>query len=63
MDEAKNAYHILLAMSRRGEDLPGNLIVDEESFARWQGIELVSRSRDGYPGEKLQASPPRISAV
>jgi hypothetical protein len=42
-------HHILLAMSRRGEDLPGNLIVGEESFARWQGIELVSTSRDDYP--------------
>jgi hypothetical protein len=42
-------HHILLAMSRRGEDLPGNLIVGEESFARWQGIKLVSTSRDDYP--------------
>src|SRR5438105_9346890 len=38
-------HHILLAMSRRGEDLPGNLIVGEESFARWQGIDLMSRDR------------------
>ena len=42
-------HHILLAMSRRGEDLPGNLIVGEESFARWQQIELVSTGRDNYP--------------
>src|SRR6266849_7668152 len=42
-------HHILLARSRRGEDLPGDLIVGEESFARWQGIEPVSRSRDDYP--------------
>src|SRR5215469_15281617 len=42
-------HHVLLAMCRRGEDLPGNLIVGEESFARWQGIELVSTSRDDYP--------------
>lgn len=42
-------HHILLAMSRRGEDLPGNLIVGEESFARWQQIELVSTCRDNYP--------------
>jgi hypothetical protein len=42
-------HHILLAMSRRGEDLPGNLIVGEESFARWQGIALASTSRDDYP--------------
>ncbi len=42
-------HHILLAMSRRGEDLPGNLIVGEESFARWQALGPVSRSRDDYP--------------
>src|SRR3954463_8586545 len=27
-------HHVLLAMSRRGEDLPGDLIVGDESFAR-----------------------------
>lgn len=42
-------HHILLAMSRRGEDLPGNLIVGEESFARWQALEIVPRNRDDYP--------------
>lgn len=42
-------HHILLAMSRRGEDLPGNLIVGEESFARWQELEIVPRNRDDYP--------------
>jgi hypothetical protein len=42
-------HHILLAMSRRGEDLPGNLIIGEESFARWQALAPVSRSRDDYP--------------
>ena len=42
-------HHILIAMSRRGEDLPGNLIVGEESFARWQELEIVPRSRDDYP--------------
>ncbi len=42
-------HHILLAMSRRGEDLPGHLIVGEESFARWQALENVPRVRDDYP--------------
>jgi len=42
-------HHILLAMSRRGEDLPGNLIIGEESFARWQELRPVSRSRNDYP--------------
>src|SRR2546430_10823089 len=30
--------HILLAMSRRGEDLPGGLFVSGESFAAWAGL-------------------------
>lgn len=58
-------HHILLAMSRRGEDLPGNLIVGEESFARWQGIELVSTSRDDYPAlaqATIAGYPPGSSA-
>lgn len=58
-------HHILLAMSRRGEDLPGNLIVGEESFARWQGTELVSTSRDDYPAlaqATIAGHPPGSSA-
>lgn len=42
-------HHILLALSRRGEDLPGNLVVGEESFARWQALETPSRARGEYP--------------
>jgi len=42
-------HHILLAMSRRGEDLTGDLIVGEESFARWQDLEVTSCERDRYP--------------
>src|SRR6185503_1934547 len=42
-------HHILLAMSRRGEDLPGNLMVGEESFARWQATDNVSRTHHDYP--------------
>ena len=42
-------HHVLLAMSRRGEDLPGNLIVGDESFARWQARDaLVVKTRDDY---------------
>ena len=58
-------HHILLAKSRRGEDLPGNLVVGEESFARWQGIEPVSRSRDDYPAlaaATIAGHPPGSSA-
>lgn len=42
-------HHVLLAMSRRGEDLPGNLILGDESFARWQALEVVEKTRDDYP--------------
>jgi len=58
-------HHILLAMSRRGEDLPSNLIVGEESFARWQALENVSRSRDDYPAlaeATISGHPPGSSA-
>jgi hypothetical protein len=58
-------HHILLAMSRRGEDLPGNLILGEESFARWQALGPVSRSRNDYPAlaeATIAGHPPRSSA-
>lgn len=42
-------HHVLLAMSRRGEDLPGNLLVGKESFARWQALDVTPRRRDDYP--------------
>ncbi len=42
-------HHVLLAMSRRGEDLPGNLIVGDESFARWQALETGIKTHDDYP--------------
>lgn len=41
-------HHILLALSRRGEDPTGNLIVGDESFARWQSAESVSVARGEY---------------
>ena len=58
-------HHILLAMSRRGEDLPGNLIIGEESFARWQERKPVSRSRNDYPAlaeATIEGHPPGSSA-
>jgi hypothetical protein len=41
-------HHTLIAMSRRGEDLTGNLIVGDESFARWQALESVVKTRHDY---------------
>ena len=58
-------HHILLAMSRRGEDLPGNLIVGEESFARWHALESASRTRNDYPAladATIAGHPPGSSA-
>ena len=58
-------HHILIAMSRRGEDLPGNLIVGEESFARWQALEGVAATRNDYPtlaNATIAGHPPGSSA-
>jgi hypothetical protein len=58
-------HHILIAMSRRGEDLPGNLIVGEESFARWQQQERVAATRRDYPtlaDATIAGHPPGSSA-
>lgn len=42
-------HHILLALSRHGEDLPGNLLVGDESFARWQRLHVPVVHRRDYP--------------
>jgi len=58
-------HHILLAMSRRGEDLPGNLIIGDESFERWQRMEPQSHTRDDYPAlaeATIAGHPPGSSA-
>ena len=58
-------HHVLLAMSRRGEDLPGNLIVGDESFARWQALDIPVRTRGDYPAlaeATIAGHPPGSSA-
>lgn len=58
-------HHILLAMTRRGEDLPGNLIAGDESFARWQDLPVVARTREEYPDladATIAGHPPGSSA-
>lgn len=58
-------HHILMAMSRRGEDLPGNLMVGEESFARWQALDAVAVTRNEYPAladATIAGHPPGSSA-
>lgn len=58
-------HHILLAMSRRGEDMPGNLIVGDESFARWQTLNIPTTTRNDYPAVAevtIAGHPPGSSA-
>ena len=58
-------HHVLLAMSRRGEDLPGNLIVGDESFTRWQALTTPVRTRGDYPDvaeATIAGHPPGSSA-
>lgn len=58
-------HHILLAMARRGEDVPGNLIVGDESFARWQALDIPARTRGDYPDlaeATIAGHPPGSSA-
>ncbi len=58
-------HHVLIAMSRRGEDLPGDLLVGEESFARWQALERVAATRNEYPAlaeATIAGHPPGSSA-
>jgi hypothetical protein len=58
-------HHILTAMSRRGEDLPGDLMVGEESFARWQALDGIAATRHEYPAlaeATIAGHPPGSSA-
>lgn len=58
-------HHILLAMSRRGEDLPSNLIIGDESFERWQRLGTPSHTQDDYPAlaeATIAGHPPGSSA-
>ena len=58
-------HHILMAMSRRGEDLPGNLLVGDESFARWHALDGGVATRSDYPAlaeATMAGHPPGSSA-
>ncbi len=58
-------HHVLIAMSRRGEDSPGSLIVGDESFARWQALDIPARTRNDYPAlaeATIAGHPPGSSA-
>jgi HipA-like C-terminal domain len=58
-------HHILSAMSRRGEDTPGNLLIGDETFARWQALEPAAGTRADYPAlaeATIEGHPPGSSA-
>jgi len=40
--------HILIALSRRGEDLPGNLVIGRESFDRFQQLRHETHTSDDF---------------
>ena len=42
-------HHVLLAVSRRGEDLPGNLIVGRESLDRWHSGRTRTVTPENFP--------------
>jgi hypothetical protein len=42
--------HILIALSRRGEDLPGNLVVGRDSFDRFQDLQHEAHTTEDFPG-------------
>jgi hypothetical protein len=60
-----STHHILSAMARRGEDLPGSLLIGDESFARWQALEVAVMTRADYPclaAATIAGHPPGSSA-
>jgi len=42
-------HHVLIALSRRGEDLPGNLVIGRESFDRFQQLRFANQTTKDFP--------------
>jgi hypothetical protein len=42
-------HHVLIALTRRGEDQPGNLVIGRESFDRWQALNYHEYTSDDFP--------------
>ncbi len=58
-------HHLLIALSRRGEDLTGNFLIGDESFARWQGLASPLVTPSAYPAlatATIAGHPPGSSA-
>ncbi len=41
-------HHVLIALSQRGEDLPGDLIIGDKSYERWSTLNHAERTLDDY---------------
>jgi len=48
-------HHVLIALSRRGEDLPGNLIIGRESFDRFQSLRHNTHTVTDFPALSIAA--------
>jgi hypothetical protein len=42
-------HHVLIALTRRGEDLPGNLVIGRESFDRFQLLKFENHTTHDFP--------------
>lgn len=47
--------HVLIALSRRGEDLPGDLVLGRESFNRFQALQHEIHTTDDFPRLSAEA--------
>lgn len=47
--------HVLRAISQRGEDLPGNLVVGRESFDRYQQLRANETAEKDFPARAMAA--------
>ncbi|MCI0517573.1 MAG: HipA domain-containing protein [Woeseiaceae bacterium] len=48
--------HALIALSRRGEDMPGNLVIGRESFNRFQELRHPRSTKEDFPALSAAAS-------
>lgn len=58
--------HILIALSRRGEDLSGNLVMGRESFNRFQQLRYEVYAENDFPrlsGNAIASDPPSLVGI
>ncbi len=42
-------HHVVIALTRRGEDVPGNLVIGRESFDRFQRLTFENHTTNDFP--------------